>query len=123
MSAKPVTERLRVKAQTRLAVLNAPNRVDARIGVRKSRAETNAADVVLLFIHHRAELDKYLPPALASLKDGAIFWLAYPKLTSKLAADLNRDVIAKLVPAYGLETVAQITIDEDWTALRLKHMR
>jgi hypothetical protein len=54
------------------------------------------------------------------LKDGAIFWLAYPKLTSSIAGDLSRNVIASLAPTYWRETVAQIALDSDWSALRFK---
>lgn len=123
MSEKPVAERLQVKGNRRLAVINAPQSVDNRIGARKVRAELDAADVILLFVHNRAELDEKLPSVLGSLKNTAIFWLAYPKLTSKLAGDLNRDSIHELAPRHGLDTVAQIAIDEDWSALRLKLKR
>ena len=52
----------------------------------------------------------------------AILWLAYPKLTSKLAGDLSRDVIHEWAPSHGLDTVSQIAIDADWSALRLKRI-
>jgi hypothetical protein len=64
-----------------------------------------------------------LPSALATAPASAILWLAYPKLTSRLAADLSRDVIHALAPGYGLDTVSQIAIDEDWSALRFKRVR
>jgi hypothetical protein len=48
--------------------------------------------------------------------------MAYPKLTSRLAADLSRDVIHTAAPAHGLDTVSQIAIDADWSALRLKRI-
>lgn len=123
MSEKPVAERLQVKGPRRLAVINAPKPVDNQIGARKARIEASAADVTLLFVRNRAELDEKLPSVLRSLKNTAIFWLAYPKLTSKLAGDLNRDNIHKLAPQHGLDTVAQIAIDDDWSALRLKLTR
>lgn len=122
MSEKSVAERLQVKGQRRLAVLNAPKAVDSQIGAQKARASAKAADVVLLFARDRADLDEKLSPVLDSLTNTAIFWVAYPKLSSGLAADLNRDIIAKLAPRYGLDTVAQIAIDEDWSALRLKRV-
>jgi len=31
-------------------------------------------------------------------------------------------VIHKLAPEYGLDTVSQIAIDDDWSALRLKRV-
>ena len=52
----------------------------------------------------------------------AIIWLGYPKLTSSLAADLSRDVIHKLAPKHGLDTVSQIAIDDDWSALRFRRV-
>ena len=42
---------------------------------------------------------------------------------SRLAADLSRDVIHALAPKHGLDTVSQIAIDEDWSALRLKRLK
>jgi hypothetical protein len=76
--------------------------------------------VVLLFVRNRAELDEELRATLASLSGETIFWLAYPKLTSPLAGHLNRDVIGSLAPTYRLKPVAQIAIDGDWSAVRLK---
>jgi len=123
MSEKPVAERLQVKGERRLAVLNAPRAVDSAMGVPDRRAPPEAADVVALFVSSRAELNEKLVPALKSLTRDAIFWLAYPKLASPLAGDLDRDFIAASAPGYGLTTVAQIAIDADWSALRLKVLR
>ena len=49
-------------------------------------------------------------------------WVAYPKLTSKLAGNINRDVLRAAAPRFGLDTVSQIAIDDDWSALRLKRV-
>ena len=120
MSDKPVAERLQVKGARRLAVLDAPPAIDKAIGAAKARAPAKAADVVLLFVRSQAEAKKKLPATVSGLGAAAIFWLAYPKLTSPLAGDMSRDVIHALAPAYGLDTVSQIAIDDDWSALRLK---
>lgn len=120
MSDKPVAERLQVKGARRLAVIGAPADVDALIGARKARTEATDAEVVLLFTPDRAGFDAKLPPLLKKMGKDAILWVAYPKLTSRLAADLSRDVIHKLAPKHGLDTVGQIVIDDDWSALRLK---
>jgi hypothetical protein len=47
-------------------------------------------------------------------------WVAYVKGTSALKSDINRDSIREYVATVGLDTVAQIAIDHDWSALRLK---
>jgi hypothetical protein len=49
-----------------------------------------------------------------------VLWIAYAKGTSKKASDINRDTIREYAASIGLDTVAQIAIDGDWSALRLK---
>ena len=120
MSDKPVAERLQVKGERRLCVIGATAALDKLIGAKKARADVGQADVVLLFVPDRAGLDAKLPALLKTMQKAAILWVAYPKLTSKLAGDLSRDVIHTLVPRHGLDTVAQIAIDDVWSALRLK---
>jgi len=121
MSDKSITEKLQVKGARTLAIIQAPD----AFAVTAS-APLAAADVVLAFVSHKAELTGRLPEVLAGMRANAIFWLAYPKLTSKLAkdiyCDLNRDYIRALAPEHGLDTVSQIAIDDDWSALRLKRV-
>jgi hypothetical protein len=122
MSDKPVAERLQVKGGRRLAVIGASAALEKTVGAAKARADLAKADVVLLFAPDRADLDAKLPDVLKKMPNSAIIWVAYPKLSSKLAADLSRDIIHALAPKHGLDTVSQIAIDEDWSALRLKRV-
>jgi hypothetical protein len=46
--------------------------------------------------------------------------VAYVKGSSKLRSDLHRDTIREYGESIGLTSVAMISIDEDWSALRLK---
>jgi hypothetical protein len=123
MSAKPVAERLQVKGERRLAVTGAPDDVDRKIGVENQRCEVSEADVVLLFAANRARLDSTLPSVLRRVSKDAIIWIAYPKLASKLASDLSRNLIHALANKSGLDTVSQIAIDDDWSAMRVKRIR
>ena len=122
MSNKSVAERLQVKGDRRLAVIGASAALEKTVGADRVRTEAAKADVALLFAADRAALDKNLPTLLKTISTTSILWIAYPKLSSKLAADLSRDVIHALAPKYGLDTVSQIAIDEDWSALRLKRV-
>ena len=122
MSDKPIAERLQVKGERRLGVQNAPALVDEKIGVLQQRCAISKADVVLVFAADRGQLDAILPGLSVTAPQHAILWIAYPKLTSKLAGDLNRDFIRELAAQSGLETVSQIAIDEDWSALRVKRL-
>ena len=119
MSDKPIAERLQVRNGRKLAVIAAPPAVDRLIGA--PRAKPGEAEVIVLFVHDRAELSKMLPQLLAAPAT-AILWLAYPKLTSKLAGDLSRGMIHDMTPAHGLDAVSQIAIDDDWSAMRFKRV-
>lgn len=122
MSDKPLANRLQVKKDRRLALIDAPPAIEAALGAATPRADVAEAEVVLLAAANRAALDAALPRTLATIAPGAILWVAYPKLTSPLAADLSRDVIHTLSPGYGLDTVSQIAVDADWSAMRLKRV-
>jgi hypothetical protein len=119
MSDKPVAERLQVKNGRTLAVIGAPPAVGRAIDA--VRAKPAAADVVLAFAHDSAELKKQITHLLKT-PETAILWLAYPKLTSKLAGDLSRETVRETSAMHGLETVSQIAIDDDWSAMRLKRV-
>ena len=121
MSEKPLLERLQVKRGRTLAVIDEP--VAAALALGDISTEPAKADVVLVFARDRAWLECWLTTALPALRPDALLWVAYAKLTSPRAADLNRDVIrAELAPAHGLDTVSQIAVDADWSALRLKRV-
>jgi phosphoserine aminotransferase len=97
--------------------------VDRKIGVQKQRCNIPEADVILLFAADRKQLDSALPSMLAKAPKNAIIWIAYPKLTSKLAGDLSRNLIHARAAEAGLDTVSQIAIDDDWSAMRVKRTR
>jgi hypothetical protein len=54
------------------------------------------------------------------LQEDAKFWIAYPKLTSKIASDLSRDKNWDFVSDYGFEAVRMIALDNVWSAGRFK---
>ena len=123
MSDKPVAERLQVKGERRLAVIGASAALEKAVGAAKARADLAEADVVLLFAADRARLEAKLPDVLKKTQEAAILWVAYPKLSSGLAADLSREIIHAMAPKHGLDTVSQIAIDDDWSAMRLKRVK
>ncbi len=53
----------------------------------------------------------------AARRDDAA-WIAYPK-AKKLGTDLNRDTLWKALPE-GIRPVRQISIDDTWSAMRLR---
>jgi hypothetical protein len=123
MSDKSIAERLQVKNARTLAVIGADAKLDRAIGAKQARADLESADVILYFVGDFAAFGRETPRIFKTAKAGVILWVAYPKLTSKLAGDLNRDVIHRHAPQFGLDTVSQIAIDDTWSAMRLKPLK
>ena len=119
MSERPLAERLQVKAGRLLAVLDAPDGFNELMG---AGGDISQADVVLAFTPDRAALDVRLAALKATCKPAAIIWAAYPKLSSPLAMDLQRETVRTVAWAHGLDTVSQIAVDTDWSAMRLKRV-
>ncbi|HSQ25913.1 MAG TPA: DUF3052 family protein [Anaerolineales bacterium] len=81
---------------------------------------SNPVDIIQLFVKSQQELEDFLPKLKSSLKPGGMIWVTYTKGTSKLAGDIHRDKINAYAKSLGMEGIAIISIDKDWSALRLK---
>ncbi len=125
MSTKSIADKMYVKNAKSIALVNADKRHAALLAELPTQLignSGNAADLVLLFVHSLGELETLLPDAKARLADKGALWVAYVKGTSKQKSDVNRDIIASFAQTIGLDSVAIISIDADWSALRLKRL-
>jgi len=76
---------------------------------------------VIIFVTQRTELENLTQRVAPKLEGDAIFWLAYPKGTSKkYTCDFNRDTSWGLMAPFNMMPVRQISIDEDWSAIRFR---
>ncbi|MCB0280084.1 MAG: DUF3052 family protein, partial [Calditrichaeota bacterium] len=66
------------------------------------------------FIAHYNELKK-------QLKYDGIFWVSWPKKSSKLATDINENFIRDYALANGLVDVKVCAVDADWSGLKLMY--
>jgi hypothetical protein len=125
MSEKTVAQKLGLKGGMTLLVRLPPDGVAALIGALPFGAgvifEANKPSaLILMFARDKAALAKGLPACKRQLAPGGALWVAYVKGTSGLKTDINRDSIREYVATIGLDTVSQIALDDDWSALRLK---
>lgn len=84
--------------------------------------KTRKIDFALVFAVNESQLNSILREVMPALHDEAKFWVAYPKATSKIASDLNRDCSWKKMEHAGYEMDVQVTLDHVWSALRFKKM-
>jgi len=115
-----VTAKLQIKPGQRMAALAGPGQVPPVVAPDANPpADPAAADAVVAFARNQAELDSVAAPAIEAARQDRLAWIAYPK-AGKLGTDLNRDVLAALLTARGVQPVRQVAIDETWSALRFR---
>ncbi len=125
MAEKSVSDKLQLKPGKVVLTVNAPPDYVQMLGKLPdgARVVTKSAqpvDIVHVFAHNRAEMEKLLPGLKEKLVPGGFIWLSYHKGGSGVATDINRDSIWRYGLTIGLQAVSQVAINDDWSALRLK---
>jgi hypothetical protein len=120
-------KKLNLGEHREILVINAPrsfaSELQALQRVRIERRITAIKEVTfaLVFAVKQTELDKWSAAITARTTGDAVIWFAYPKGTSKrYTCDFNRDTGWDVLRSSGFDTVRQVAIDEDWSALRFR---
>jgi hypothetical protein len=74
----------------------------------------------LVFINNNREYVNFLKNELKNVTPDSVLWFAYPKGTSKIKTDINRDTIRITGEEFGITTVTAISINDTWSALRFR---
>jgi hypothetical protein len=125
VSEKTIAQKMYVHKAASIAVLNGEVGNGALLPglpAGKFAAAGTPAELVLLFATTQHELETLLPQAKRRMAPKAALWVAYLKGASKRKTDIDRDTIRDYAATLGLDSVAIIAIDDDWSALRLKQV-
>jgi hypothetical protein len=77
-------------------------------------------DFALVFAVNENQLNGILNDVMPALKEDSKFWVAYPKVTSKIVTDLNRDRSWNRLTNAGYESIHQVELDHVWSAMRFE---
>ena len=124
MSEKTIADKMFLKTAKSIVILNGnvhPGLV-SQMPAHLVKPDQDKADVVLMFALNRKELEQYFPIAKERMGDKGSLWVAYLKQTASKATDINRDSINDYAKENGITGVAMISIDGDWSALRMKRI-
>jgi hypothetical protein len=102
-------------------VLNAPAAIEkefVKLSFKTSLGTKNTN--TLVFINNNKEYLDFLKTGLKNIEPDSVLWFAYPKGTSKIKTDINRDTIRVTGEEFGITTVTAISIDDTWSALRFR---
>ncbi|MFB5190171.1 hypothetical protein [Alicyclobacillus fastidiosus] len=120
-----LAKKMLIKQNYRGIVLNAPDGFSLSTdelpdGVQVTHELSGAFDFALVFAKDRAQLREWFPQVLPHLQTDAKLWVAYPKKSSKLKSDISRDEGWETAKEAGYQGVSLISIDETWSAFRLR---
>jgi hypothetical protein len=125
----PVFKKLNLKEEQILLIMNAPKsflpamaEVDDSITIDRGPIRERYG-FVLIFAEQAAAIQAAATVLSKKLSEDAKLWIAYPKKSSKkYQSDISRDHGWQPLGDLGYEGVRQIAIDEDWSALRFRHV-
>lgn len=125
-----VFEKLNLKHQREIVVVNAPDsfaaKLDALKGVvvQRDPAKVSHVDFTLVFAIRQAEVDEMTRLLVPKMQGDDLLWFAYPKGSSrKYHCEFNRDTGWNALREAGFDSVRVIAIDEDWSALRFRRIK
>lgn len=127
MSTKTIAQKLFLKDGYKFIIINEPDYYREVLGIlpqkiKLSKILSKNADVIQYFVKSKAVLLNDLPKLKLNLHDNGYLWISYPKGTSGVVTDLNRDIIINILEENGFKSVTLISIDDVWTSLRCKKL-
>jgi len=125
MSEKSIAQKLFIKPDSRNLLVNPPDGYLAQLGELPQGSvllndSSSPVETIQVFVANWSELEQQLPRLKELMAPKGKLWVTYHKGTSKVKTDIHRDSINAYAHTLGLEGVAMISIDENWSALRLK---
>jgi hypothetical protein len=125
MTEKTASQKLLIKGSHSVLLLTPPPDYESILGKIPGSTvwidrKSEKPDVIVAFLENRKALETRLLQLKSLMKPKSLLWLCYYKGTSKIKTDINRDTINSFCIENGLRGIAMISINDDWSALRLK---
>jgi hypothetical protein len=125
----PLFRKLNLTGHNSLVVINAPASFEAELAslstldIRRDAARSEKITFAIAFVQTLAEVQAVAETLLPRTEGDATVWFAYPKGTSRrYTCEFNRDTGWGVVRVLGFDTVRQVAIDDDWSALRFRRV-
>lgn len=121
-----VFEKLQYVDEKNLLIQGLPSSIEkqfSKISFAKNMTpllKTRKLDFALVFAVNENQLNSILCDVMPSLKEKTKFWVAYPKPTSKIVTDLNRERSWNKLTREGYASIDRVELDHVWSATRFE---
>jgi len=115
-------EKLQLEDEKNLLIQGLPSTIEkqfSKLSFSKNVTpllKTRKIDFALVFALNSNQLYRILSEVCPALNSEGKLWIAYPKATSKITSDLNRDCSWNYLTEQGFETGEIVEMDYVWSA-------
>lgn len=129
-SGTPLAKKLGIKRGFHIYLVNQPAHYKSLFEdfpedtIELTDPEITTVDFIHVFCRTQDEMKNYLPSLKSLLKMDGLLWISWPKGTSKIVTDLNRDLIRSYVlEEIKLVDVKVAAIDKNWSGLKFVYRK
>lgn len=122
--SQTILEKLQLADEKNLLIQGLPSSIEkqfSKLSFAKNVTpllKSRKIDFALIFAVNENQLNSILQEVMPALKKDSKFWVAFPKSTSKIVTDLNRECSWFKLTSAGYECANQVALDHVWTAIR-----
>jgi hypothetical protein len=124
--SQTILEKLQLKNEKNILIQGLPSSIEkqfSKLSFAKNLTpllRSRKIDFALVFAVSEVQLNTILDDIMPALKEDSRLWIAYPRVTSKISTDLNREGSwSKLVTA-DYESIEQVSLDHVWHATNFR---
>jgi hypothetical protein len=124
--SQTISEKLQLKNEKTILIQGLPSSIEkqfAKLSFAKNLTpllRSRKIDFALVFAVSEHQLNSILCDIMPALKEETKLWVAYPKISSKIATDLNRESSWHKLHNAGYESFEQVPLDHVWHAVNFK---
>jgi hypothetical protein len=124
--SQTISEKLLLTNEKTLLIQGLPSSIEkqfAKLSFAKNLTpllRSRKLDFALVFAVSENQLNGILLDIMPALKEDTKLWIAYPKVASKIATDLNRVSSWNKLTDAGYESGLQVPLDHVWHAVNFQ---
>jgi hypothetical protein len=120
--SQTILEKLQLKNEKNILIQGLPSSIEkqfSKLSFAKNLTpllRSRKIDFALVFAVSENQLNTILDDIMPALKEESKLWVAYPKLTSKITTDLNREGSWSKLAEAEYESSEPVSLDHVWHA-------
>jgi hypothetical protein len=124
--SQTILEKLNLKNEKNILIQGLPSSIEkqfSKVSFAKNLTpllKARKIEFALIFAVSENQLNGILDDILPALKEESSLWVAYPKVTSKISTDLNRESSWNKLRSIGYEGTDHISLDHVWQSVNFK---